>query len=180
MQNFVFDRSHKYQYNYRAESLEPLRQVSSCSALPRTLEIPNNPNLSMTKPWNNSTEVLPRVLAQRRKDITQKAIEHSHIRNKKLQGYISPRSRTTAFTDKLRTLKTVKSLSQNLSDSVSLQSPLTPQLVDATEPCWNTLRRSPPKRLCCTKHSGVWEYNALEVSLLRCLVVDAWSTHGLM
>jgi hypothetical protein len=87
MENFIQDRSNNYQYNYRAETLKPLKNLPaidrpskyhiSTQSLAKTIEIkelqkssllasgyqrrteelPVHPNLESSQPWNSTTTV---------------------------------------------------------------------------------------------------------------------------
>lgn len=114
MENFTSDRSRAFQYNYRAETLDSLKQVEpldvstkfhistqlSATAKQimtmratdavqrgqhhRTLEMPIHPSLEDVKPWNNTTILTIKQQHQGLDAMTQHATQWSHQVNSTL------------------------------------------------------------------------------------------------
>jgi hypothetical protein len=116
MENHVFDRSHNYQYNYRAETLDPLKnippidkstkfhistqtlsQTAKLSDLrktnltyqgmqKRTEEMPVHPNLVNSLQWNSSTYVDVKTTEKLSSEKTKRAEEWTKSRTKLLEN----------------------------------------------------------------------------------------------
>ncbi len=105
MENHVKDRSHQFQYNYRAETLDPLRNIEPLDKstkfhisvqlestakeimnlrkgnplyrgqFHRTQELPNHPDLEKSVPWNNGIVLTNKDLTVGLEKKTKNALE---------------------------------------------------------------------------------------------------------
>lgn len=190
MENHVHDRSNVYQYNYRAESLDPLKNVEPIDKstkfhitrqtpaqqtllhtlkqqtrankgyLHRTAEIPNHPTLDESIPWNTSTYAEQKTIDRNLEKITNHAKEWT--------------SKVT------NTLPTKTKYISPMESSILLQEKIRQQKYDGVFSTKNDVVRRPisvpiepkefknrylneqPNRIQLNEHSGIWEKSRVE------------------
>jgi hypothetical protein len=190
MENFDHDRSHKYEYNYRAETLEPLKNVppidkstkfhisgqspkttqqilaiTSTNPLEagrfhRTLELPINPKLSDYPEWNQTTILTVPEQVHSLQHLTTKALEWTKKVN-------------TTFTERkeyINPMQRTKQLTKQIrllkADGLFTSPAVLTQLQPSSEPPPESPRNhylnDPVMKVKKQVHSGVWERNRVD------------------
>lgn len=185
-ENFVFDRSNTYQYNYRAETLPnpnptpedkpskfrvTLRDTGKSSVsgttnfestnLKRTQELPIHPNLQtdFTTEWNLSSAIQKSNFDKSFNDLNRSAKHNTTVKTQKLvkdDTYISPFRRSEMIQEEVRR--------QKAEGRFNVQSNIFQQEEEPVDrrTLVNQAAIEPSLKFTTTKHTGVWEYNKQE------------------
>ena len=180
-ENFDHDRSHAYQYNYRAELLRPPnpKPIPSTSKfkvtlrdpgpgvgpqtanLKRTQEQPVHPKLEsdFSTEWNLSSTINKSTLDKSFRDLNDRSKDNSVRKTKKLvrdDSYVSPIQRSRLIQEEVRRQKSLGTFN---AEKKIFDKPEAP--VDRKS-LVNRASIEPSLKFTTTQHTGVWEYNAIE------------------
>lgn len=189
MENFVHDRSKKYVYNYRAESLDPLRNKPPIDAPTkfhvsrqleseasdirkerkdnllasgyhhRTREVPVHEALADAPGWNVSTFITPKDISDSQDKLTTKALTMTQKKNSKL-------GKTMKYLSPMETTiafqEKVRQQKKEgtFSTTMPVYRPVTEPVVPFDYKNHEAVEKS--KKYYTDKHSGVWQYNDCE------------------
>ena len=184
MENFVQDRSHPYQYNYRAEQLIKLPPPNGSSEInagadtrlspaleesltrgyfKRTAELPSSFQLLDAPQWNNRTgsgqsEDEDRQIRDYKLRVLAKQNSQRKLSELTRSGnYLSPVKRVKQLQEEIRHQKRQGTFSL---DRRILQNPV--ETEEEAFPTKNRFAVETPTLLTTTRHSGVWELSKTE------------------
>ena len=189
MENYAQDRSHQYTYNYRAESLDPMRNIEPLDKstkfhvsvqldttakeimkmkqenpihrgqFHRTLEVPNHPNLIEATPWNNGTVLTIKEQQQGLDHMTHHAQQWTGKVNKTLK------LKSGYVSPMQQTILMQEKIRQQKHEGTFSASNLInpPRKVpEMNYPKHNRVQNDKMKKVKLTEHSGVWGPNSVD------------------
>lgn len=192
MENHVHDRSHKYEFNFRAETVDPLRNVPpvekstkfhvssqlastakeimtirannplEAGRFHRTLELPVNPNLADMPAWNNTTVL---TLQDQSKGLHQMT-DRARAWTAEVSSTLSQRKKYHGPMASTRLLQ--EEIRQKKRDGeFSVKDPLisTVKPIKPESPRNHYLNEKPLKSRT-TVHTGVWETSKVDGRLV--------------
>ena len=193
MENHVNDRSNAFQYNYRSESLECLKNVepidkptkmhvstqyeSTAQSIldrkassrflsgnfNRTGEMPSHPNLTDAEKWNVSTFVEPKQINQQLDDMTKRAQEWS-AQVTNSEQLLKKRVSLIKSTKLIQEEVRKQKAEGTFSSTKLVHRPRTAP-VDRKK-LKNRFPNEKLNKMSTHQHSGVWEMNKLEGRLV--------------
>lgn len=189
MENYARDRSYPYQYNFRAETVDSLRQIEPVDKptkfhisaqlesraleileakdsdrvqkgnFNRTGEMPVHPNLDGKDNWNVSTYCERTEKDRRLDDITENAQEFTSVRNKKL---FSAKKYVSPMQSTINLTKRVRDMKERgvfNADEAMNRKGMDP--VDRKSYV-NQLAIEKPNIVSTSVHSGIWERSRID------------------
>lgn len=197
MENHVYDRSHKYEFNYRAETVDPLRNIPpldkstkfhvsgqlastakeimtirltnplEAGRFHRTLEMPVHPRLSDTSAWNNTTVLTIKDQQSGLENMTERA----RAWTAEVSSTISKRKKYYGPLASMKLLQ--EEIRQKKRDGeFSLKDPIVGTLkpIKPESPRNHYLNEKPLKSKA-TVHTGVWETSKVDGRYVIVIIV---------
>jgi hypothetical protein len=189
MENYAQDRSHQFTYNYRAESLDPMRNIEPLDKstkfhvsvqlektakeivrlrqenpvhrgqFHRTLEVPNHPDLVDAKPWNNTAVLTLKELNQG----LEKKTKHAQEWTGKVNETLKPK-REYISPMQQTILMQEKIRQQKHEGTFSAKELINPprKAPELTYTKHNRIQNDKMRKVKLTEHSGVWGPNSVD------------------